>query len=171
MNIYLGEKYIQSAAIFVVYNLIVFVRINDYQDIIIAKGKTKIIWNTTLICTTSNIVLNYILIKYFGAIGAAFSTVLSISLLAVILSLRTKSLIKLNSLNDIFGFVILFKIILISILINIMLSLIFTQVNLFNFILKYCTFLALTYTLLYRIGLIDKAIVRVLFQKIIAKFN
>lgn len=72
---FLSEQYKESAIIFFVYNLLLLIRINFYQDILTVAGKTKEIFRYFLLGQVLNIFLNYVLITKFGIIGAAVSSV------------------------------------------------------------------------------------------------
>ena len=56
--------------------------------------KTGYISSTTLICTVSNILLNYILILRYGYIAAAYATCLSKLLLFILHYIRAKRLLR-----------------------------------------------------------------------------
>lgn len=94
IKLYFGEMYINSALIFSVFNLTLLFRVNDYGDILITAKKGKFIFLFYLITFFFNIIVNYILILNFDAIGASISTVLSITLLAF---LQLNKSLKLSS--------------------------------------------------------------------------
>lgn len=82
IEIYIGEMYSDSSLIFFVYCFLLLIRINDYQDILISADKTKIILYTVICALLLNLVLNHILIKEIGSIGAAISSIFSYYALA-----------------------------------------------------------------------------------------
>lgn len=85
IELYLGSQYKGSQTVFVIYNLLLFLRINDFRDVLIAKGKTKIILLSDIIVFGFNIGLNYVLITLYGIEGAAIASILSFYLLSFIL--------------------------------------------------------------------------------------
>lgn len=108
---YLSEKYALSATVFLIYNLIVLLRINNYHDIIINSNKRYLLLRAYSVCLLGNALLNYIMINYFGYIGAAIASVFSIfSLLLYLARLSTKIIGK--SITSIFDFPLLFRILM-----------------------------------------------------------
>ena len=101
--IYLGEKYQNSAIIFQVFNLTLLMRVNDYHDILISANQTKKIFHYYLIVFIFNALLNFLFINYFGALGAATSTVISLFLFAFLLLRSSLKIIKLK-LKDFIDF-------------------------------------------------------------------
>lgn len=99
ISLYFGEMYIESALIFSVFNLTLLFRISDYGDILIAAKKGRAILYFYLIVFVVNLISNYLLIKFFGALGASISTVLSLSLL-VVLQLQKSLKISSKKLTD-----------------------------------------------------------------------
>jgi len=91
---YLGHKYKASSLIFLVFNLTLLVRINDYSDILISANKAKYILYYYCIALMTNVILNYLLINWIGSIGAAIGTVMSIFLLAFLQLKMSLSIIK-----------------------------------------------------------------------------
>jgi O-antigen/teichoic acid export membrane protein len=112
LTLYLGEKYKASIPVFVIYNLILFFRVNDYEDILIASSKTRMIGLIYFIVFLLNIFYTYIFIQYFGIIGAALGTLLSLSTYMFIIYLANKNII---CYNRIFNTKKIFFILLISI--------------------------------------------------------
>ena len=110
---YLGEKYEQSANIFLIYNLVLFIRVNDYRDILISGSKTRIILQYVFICFFINLILNFVFIRYFGVIGAVIASLISFYLLAFLLFNRTLKLTRTKT-GHFFNLSLMYKIILIS---------------------------------------------------------
>ncbi len=79
---YFSEKYAESAIIFSVYCICLLVRINDYEDIMIAANKGNYILYIYVFSFVINLVLNLILINLYGSIGAAVSTVTTLIMIA-----------------------------------------------------------------------------------------
>lgn len=113
IRIYLGKQYEGSRLVFVIYNLLLFLRINDYRDILIVGGNTSSLFYADLIVFFLNIGLNYILIKSLGIEGAAIASIASFYLLSFTLLYLTKLKLKVG-IGAFFNFKKLFQLILIS---------------------------------------------------------
>lgn len=83
LRMYLGKEYESSAWVFLTYNMVMFIRVNDYRDILIAGSRTKLIMNVVLMAFVLNIVLNYFLIGSYGYMGSVFASVFCFYLLAI----------------------------------------------------------------------------------------
>lgn len=101
ITLYLGEKYVDSAVVFAVFNLTLLIRVNYYADVLISAKKNRYILKIYLIVVVFNFIVNYILINLYGSVGAAASTVLSIALLSGLLLTKTLSISK-KKLSDLF---------------------------------------------------------------------
>jgi len=106
--IYLGEKYSQSAIIFAIYNLTLLMRISSYNDVLIAAEKGRLLLYYYLFVFLLNCALNLLLINYFGIVGAAIATVLSLLVFAFLLlkksmTLLNASILELFELNKVLG--------------------------------------------------------------------
>lgn len=111
---YLSPKYVDSAIVFLIFNLVMFLRINFYQDIPLVAQKNYFIFTTFIIGFLVNICLNWFLIPIYGNIGAAVSTLLSTTLTAALLF--TKGLQILDSrFTEMVDLKKLFQILLISV--------------------------------------------------------
>ncbi len=97
--LYLGEKYLASTAVFVIYNFLLFLRINDYRDVLIADGKTKALLWSDLSIFILNIGLNYFLISQFGVNGAALASIVSYYLLSGTLLIISSRVLKTSFLS------------------------------------------------------------------------
>lgn len=82
---YFSVKYAESALVFAVYSITCFVRINDYQDVLITAGKSPFILKSNIVYFLSNIVLVTILGFFLGIYGVAIAASISVFLLAYIL--------------------------------------------------------------------------------------
>ncbi len=109
---YLSEKYVESAQIFFLFNLILFLRINYYQDLPLMAQKTGYILSTFLIGIILNIGLNYLLIPIYGLVGAVSATLLSTLLIMVLLFRKTITLLdtSFTALVDWKGILVVFLI-------------------------------------------------------------
>ena len=72
-----NEAFIESAAIFNVFLLVVISRLIFPQTILIALGKTKMVLYISILETLLNIVLSIWLVQIFGLVGIAFGTVIA----------------------------------------------------------------------------------------------
>lgn len=142
----------------------VFIRINNYQDILIASGKTQFILKSVLFCSILNIVLNYFFILSFDIVGAAISTVLSILSLALILTIKTNQILKTRT-NDIFGFANLIQIIIICLFISNLLNFFPSFYGIYDFFWKYSLYIILVYFILFYFKLLDVSLIKSLFNK------
>ena len=115
ITLYLGEKYSKSVSIFILYNIILFIRVNDYRDVLIAALKTKTILYYVIISLILNILLNFVLIYYFNLIGAVIASIISFYFLAFILLRKTIKLLDAKY-TDFFDFKVISKVFLISLL-------------------------------------------------------
>ena len=113
LGLYLGEKYHGSLWVFVIYNFLLFLRITDYRDILIAAEKTKVILIADVSIFIFNVILNYILILKLSAIGAVISSIISYYLLAIILQSQAAKTVNARP-SDFFEIGRLLKIFFIS---------------------------------------------------------
>lgn len=79
---YFSSKYAESALVFAVYSVTCFVRINDYQDVLITAGKSSYILKSNLLYFITNIVLVMLLGNIFGIYGVAIAASISVFVLA-----------------------------------------------------------------------------------------
>ena len=96
MEFYLGIKYYESIAIFILYNFILFIRVNDYRDILIAASKLGLIFRFDLFVFFLNVALNYIFITNFGIKGAVVASLISLFTLTALLHYSTMKLLGLR---------------------------------------------------------------------------
>ena len=158
--LYLGEKYEASAIIFLIFNLTLLVRINNYADILIAANLGRLILKYYSIAFIVNAILNYFLILKFGIIGAAISTVISLMLLAALQFYKTLGLLKTKFIS-IVSFSKSIEIILVSLGIVLLLEFIFG--NLFNrameLLTKFILFSLISYVYLLKRNLLERQLV------------
>ncbi len=93
---YLGEKYLASISVFMIYNLLLFIRINDYRDVLIAASKNKEIFYIHLAMLIMNCVLNYLLIRAYGVNGAVVASISSYYILHAIMQYRMSKLLQVS---------------------------------------------------------------------------
>lgn len=113
VTFYLSEKYSQSALVFAIFNLSLFIRINDYQDVIIIAGKTKFIFKVITTMILFNLFLNFTLIKIFGIEGSALAFILFLFIYAGILTWKTCKLLNCR-FTDLFNMDVIVRILLLS---------------------------------------------------------
>ena len=111
ISAYLSGKYAQSGTVFMIYNLIILFRINNYHDIITNSNKKHLLPRAYFVCLVGNAILNYMMIRNFGYIGAAISSVVSIVILLFYLAGLSAKIIGKN-VTDIFNFPLLFRLLL-----------------------------------------------------------
>ena len=115
VSFYLSEKYVNSVMVFLIFNLSLLVRINDYQDVIIVSGNSKYIFKAVLISTLLNIVLNYVLIHFFGIEGSAMSFVICLIVFSGLLTLKSLNIMQCK-FSDLFNISLIAKVVLISLI-------------------------------------------------------
>lgn len=79
---YFSPKYSESALIFAIYTCTCFIRINDYQDVLVASGNSKYILRSNLYYAALNIVLVIIMGYFFKGAGIAAASFVSVVFLA-----------------------------------------------------------------------------------------
>lgn len=94
--LYLSDKYENSYLVFSLFNSVLFFRVMSYDDIYIISSKTNKLPKKYIIATILNIILNYILITYWGINGAALATLISIGVLVVILFTGGLKILKIK---------------------------------------------------------------------------
>jgi len=83
-------KYLASTKVFMIYLLLVPLRVTTYGAILMSVGKTQIIFKSAAYALLLNILLNIMFIKVFGPIGPAIATVLVTYVLTTYLLCRIK---------------------------------------------------------------------------------
>ncbi|MCA6078362.1 oligosaccharide flippase family protein [Fulvivirga sedimenti] len=153
--LYLSDKYVDSAGVFIIFNLVLFFRVNNYQDVLVAASKTRSIFTISLLSLLLNIALNYLLIPTFNYYGAAAASLLSNIILMALLF--REGLRVLNArLEEVFSPGILLRVLLISVLCSSLFGLIY-------FILPYNLLLLIlvpgaiisSYFMLWKLGIIE----------------
>lgn len=80
--LYLSQKYFESYKIFIVFTLILFIRIQNYTDVLVMMQKSKFVMYSFLVFLLVNLSSNIILMRYFDILGSAIATALSVFVLA-----------------------------------------------------------------------------------------
>lgn len=84
ITILYSEKYLPGVSVFRIYSLVLLLRTTYFAMVLNAVGKTKFIFNTSIISLLINVVLNFICYVVFGFIGPAIATFVSIAIVAFI---------------------------------------------------------------------------------------
>lgn len=165
VSFYLGDMYVESGAIFMVYTFALFIRINDYSDVLISAKKNMIILVAYASSLIINIGLSILFIKYFGAIGAAIATIISLFVLAGIQLFYTVRLLNVS----VFRFIDVKSIIIV---LFISFCLLFGLGSVFPFLnskpmaaIAILGYFVLIYLSLYRLKIIDKRIAKAIIPK------
>jgi len=115
VSFYLSEKYVNSVMVFLIFNLSLLVRINDYQDVIIVSGNGKYIFKAVLISTGLNLLLNYVLIHLFGIEGSAMAFIICLIVFAGLLTRKSLEIMQCG-FTELFNLNLIAKVILISLI-------------------------------------------------------
>jgi O-antigen/teichoic acid export membrane protein len=167
INVYLSEKYADSAIFFLVYNVALFIRVTNNRDILTAFGKTKLILNGTLIVAIINLLLIYVGIRVSGAVGAAVSTLISFYALSIVFNNASAKLLNV-SLHDLFPIRKLALILLVSCIMagtSYGLNL-YTDAGVALKLTLITVFLGLSYVVLFRIGIVESSLVKGLLRRV-----
>ncbi len=172
IRIYLGDKYLNSAIIFAIFNLSLLIRINDYYDILIASNNTKYILYYNLFTLLLNIILNGIFITLLGSRGAAIATIVSLLIFAILHVKKTiqilgTSIFKLIHIHSVF------KIIMVSCIIIIPIRFIFYQytIPVVYFIIFSLFYFIIVYFMALKLKLFDYLLIeKILPAKLLHKF-
>jgi O-antigen/teichoic acid export membrane protein len=103
MVFYLTDGYTASALIFAIFNLSLLIRINDYQDVLVISGNSRFIFFAVLTSSVVNLMLNALLIYFYGIKGSAIAFIGSLFLFAGILAWKSTKILSC-SLNQLFDF-------------------------------------------------------------------
>lgn len=107
-HILYGSRYLSAVPYFKVYLLILPLRIATFGIIFMALGKTKQVMLNSFITLLANLLLNIILVRHIGMMGAALATVFVTWLSVVIYLMWMKIQLKLK-LRDFFALWPVFK--------------------------------------------------------------
>jgi len=84
ITILYSEKYLDGTAIFRIYSMVLLLRVTYFGVILNSIGKTKVIFYSSLFSLCINVVFNFIFNRFFGFIGPAMATFLSIVAAAIL---------------------------------------------------------------------------------------
>lgn len=163
---YLGSMYEESAIVFAVFNLTLIIRVTNYSDILISANRSKVILKIYILTFVVNILFNYILIAYFGIVGAAISTVISLFILAALqlgISLR---LIK-KQLSDLVNYRDILLMLLFCVLFAFILKWTFSNTGKHSFLFFGAIYFPIIYLILLRFGFFSIDIIKQLLPKLL----
>lgn len=160
IKFYLSEKYLPSKNIFAIYSLIILLRTNNYEDVLIAAGKTKNILITYILFFLINILIIYFFVYLFNLIGAALASVITMFLLFIVL-------MKLNSIElkvlilDFYEVNKLLKILMISLFLSFLFFILYNISNgsVIILCLLFLMYFILSLHIILKFSLLDKYIV------------
>jgi O-antigen/teichoic acid export membrane protein len=166
ITIYLSAKYTESAVIFSLYNLILLLRINDYQDILVILKKSKTIFYSNIFSIVINIILNIVFIKFFGLIGAVVAFLMSVTFLAVLLMVRTLKETQ-NKVKDYFDLKKIAVILLVCLILSLLVYYLNIQFdNVYFLILLSMLYIISVYLILIKLKLFDFTLLQPILTKI-----
>ncbi len=93
---YLGTNYQQAWIVFLLYNLVLLIRITDYQEVLTFLKKTTTILAINCGVLLYNVMSNYILVPKYGYVGAAVNYTITIYLAVVLIVWFTCKEVKLS---------------------------------------------------------------------------
>ncbi len=166
---YFSEKYAESAIVFAIYSCTCFVRINDYQDVLITAGKSSYILRANIYYFLINITMVVVLGLLFGITGVAVAASLSVFALAFIL-LRKDADIFGISIKDFFQVhqiaLLLTISFAVSLVLKYLLEYFFRLDYVTTFIIAAAFYFPVVYIFLFRKGFIIPAVTQMLRRKI-----
>ncbi len=157
---YLTEQYEKSAIVFLIYNLVVFVRINNYRDILISYKKTKFILYTVMMSFIVNIALNYLFIHLWGAKGAALASLISLVALVTTMFIRTTSLVH-RRFADFFDWVMMVKVAVLAAIFSVLAYSLFRGVpqSFLMLVIFFTVYSTIVYYLIIKFSLVEKKMI------------
>lgn len=166
LRMYLGKEYESSAWVFLTYNFVMFIRVNDYRDILIAGSRTRLIMNIVLMAFILNIVLNYFLITVYGYMGSVFASVFCFYLLAITFLIITIRFVH-TKMSSLFHFGRIFSIGFVSAILAGILYLLYILIGIDWVVVPlFPVYIIAVYMLILRNGWIDKDVLSQLTQKV-----
>lgn len=125
ITILYSKKYIAGSLVFKIYSLIIIFRVTYFGIILNSIGKTKFILYSSLLSLILNIVLNIIGYYFFGFIGPAIATFISLGIVASFQLIATS-----NALTIQFKNILPWKELFYILIINILMGLTFYRLKL-----------------------------------------
>jgi O-antigen/teichoic acid export membrane protein len=166
---YFSVKYAESAIVFAIYSCTCFVRINDYQDVLITAGKSPYILKANIFYFIINVVLVFLLGISFGIKGVAVAASLSVFALALILLKKDAKIFDVKVHHFFRGKEILYLLVIsfaFSLLLKYGLVHLFNLSNLFIFLVAASVYFPVIYIFILRKGYIIPSVVDIIRQKL-----
>lgn len=165
---YFSLKYKESAVIFAIYTCTCLIRINDYQDVLVASGNSKYILRSNVYYSICNILLVILLGYFFKGVGIAVASFISVVFLAfmllrydaILLSKKVRHFFEIKNILKLALFCLLFLLTIYWVLHYFKISSIKTIV--FSGIVYFPA----AYFILYKFNFYDKSIAKALLSKI-----
>lgn len=124
MTFLYSEKYLPGLSVFVVYSLVLLLRVTYFGMVLNALGKTKFIMWSSIISLALNVILNFVLFHTVGFVGpaiASFLSILAVNMLQLVITARVlhvsfahifpwRVLLKITGLNVAWGIAVKFGI-------------------------------------------------------------
>lgn len=167
IELYLGDKYIESGIIFSIINIAVLIRINNYSDILTIKKKPLKVIYPNIYTLVISLLLVFPMVKFFGIEGPAISYVLSILLLSIFLILNSAKELE-ASFFDYFDFKKLAIISAVCIFYALISSL-FMNTNIVTIITLGVLYTIFVYLTLWKLKLIDADLLPESVNRLISK--
>lgn len=166
---YFSIKYAESALVFAVYSITCFVRINDYQDVLITAGKSSYILKSNIVYFLTNIILVTILGYMFGIYGVAVAASISVFLLAYILLRKDAEIfgVRISSFFQLKQIALVFLISAgLAIVLKILLNNVFGLHPLIVFLIAAAVYFPVVYIYISRNGLLLPSLVGIVTNKV-----
>lgn len=165
---YFSMKYSESAVIFAIYSFTCFVRINDYQDVLITAGKSPYILKANIFYFVINLVLVLAFGLGFGIKGVAVAASLSVFSLAYMLLKKDAEIFQIRISAFFEGkniLVLVFGSFIFSVLIKLLLSH-FSSNHLLVFIIAAAIYFPVIYISILRKGLLVDSLTNIIVAKV-----
>jgi O-antigen/teichoic acid export membrane protein len=169
MELYLGNKYLESGIIFSIYNIAVLIRINAYSDILTINKKPKKIMISNLAALASSIIVTFLLIQIIGPKGAAIAFLISMLLMSGLLVYNSCKEMGIR-IYDYFDFVNIGKIAAICV-VGSVISIFFIKVDILSFAITGAVYATLVYFYMFKLNLVDSQLLPVKVQKLTNKMG
>lgn len=166
---YFSIKYAESALVFAVYSITCFVRINDYQDVLITAGKSPFILRSNIIYFLTNIILVSVLGYLFGIYGVAVAASISVFILAYMLLRKDAEIFGVQISSFFHGrqiALVFFLSVGLAILLKVSLNSLFGLHPLAVFLLAAAIYFPVIYVFITRRGLLLPSLVGIVTNKV-----
>lgn len=166
---YFSTKYAESAIVFAIYSCTCFVRINDYQDVLITAGKSPYILKANIFYFLINVALVFLLGISFGVKGVAVAASLSVFALAFLLLKKDAQVFKIKIHQFFMVKQILYLLIvafIFSLLLKYSLVYLFSFGNLIIFLIAAAIYFPVIYLFILRKGYIIPSVVDIVRRKV-----